>query len=97
MSTSIWRRALVATALAAPLLIAPATAEPDSARTTVTTTATDADDTKGRLDVLRVRHRAVTEGPRTTLAFTVRTQRQFDDTDLSWRHRHFVIELDTDG
>ncbi|MGH3453487.1 MAG: hypothetical protein ACRDPQ_18405 [Nocardioidaceae bacterium] len=97
MSTSIWRRALVATALAAPLLIAPATAEPDSARTTVTTTATDADDTKGRLDVLRVRHRAVTDGPRTTLAFTVRTQRQFDDIELSWRHRHFVVELDTDG
>jgi hypothetical protein len=97
MSTSTWRRALIATALAAPLLIAPAAATPDDARTSVTTTASDADDTKGPLDIRQVRHRVVTDGVRTSLTFTVRTQGRFDDADLSWRHRHFIVELDTDG
>lgn len=102
MSTSTWRRAVVATAVAAPLLVAPAAAAPesattDSARTSVTMTATDRDDTEGPLDIRRVRHRVATHDDWTRLAYTVRTQGRFDGGDLSWRHRHFVIELDTDG
>jgi hypothetical protein len=99
MSTPHWRRALVATAIAAPLLIAPATAMPadDAARTSVITTATDRNDTEGPLDVRLVKHRIATHADRTTLAFTVRTWRSFDNADLSRRQRHFVIELDRDG
>jgi hypothetical protein len=98
MFTPNWRRSLAASAIAAPLLIGPATALPDdAARISITTTATDRDDTEGPLDVRRVQHRVATHAHRTTLAFTVRTQRGFDNTDLSRRHRHFVIELDRDG
>jgi hypothetical protein len=93
-----WRRCLVATAIAAPMLIAPAAAAPpDGSRVIDTKTVTDGDDTAGPLDIVRVRHRTVSAGSHTRLAYTVRVQGPFDDADLSWRHRHFIIELNTDS
>jgi hypothetical protein len=94
-----WRRALVIGAVAAPMLLAPAAAQlpPDAHRSTITTTVTDANDTAGPLDVLRVRHRVVGDERRARLSFTVRVQGPFDDADLSWRHRHFILEMDIDG
>jgi len=87
--------------LAAVAAVGPATArpaeEPSSGRPVITTTVTDRDDTAGPLDVVEVRHRVVGDEDGARLAFTVRSQRRFDDADLSWRHRHFILELDTDG
>jgi hypothetical protein len=100
MFTPNWRRSLAASAIAAPLLIGPATAMPAddaAARTAITTTATDRNDTEGPLDVRQVKHRIATHAHRTTLAFTVRTWRGFDNTDLSRRQRNVVLELDRDG
>lgn len=97
------RRPLVAAAVAAAMLTVPAAAdgvEPrdeGDARTSITKTVTDADDTSGPLDMRRARHRVVRGDHGTRLAFTVHTQRPFADADLSWRHRHFILELDTDG
>lgn len=100
------RRPLVAALIACPLLAIPAAMEsatarpaeaPSSGRSTITTTVTDGDDTAGPLDVVKVRHRVVGNEHWARLAFTVRTQRAFDDAQLSWRHRHFILELDTDG
>jgi hypothetical protein len=95
----LWRRATVAAAVALPMLLAPAAAQlpPEDDRSTITTTATDANDTAGPLDVRRVRHRVVGDDRWARLTFTVRAQRPFDDTDLSWRQRHFILELDVDG
>jgi hypothetical protein len=93
------RRSLVAAALALPLLMTPAAAqlEPDGGRATITTTVTDADDTAGPLDIVRVRHRVTGDERWARLTFTVRAQRPFDATDLSWRHRHFILEMDING
>jgi hypothetical protein len=97
MRLPTWRRSLVAAAIAAPMLIAPAAATPDGSRTIVTKTVTDGDDTGGPLDILRVRHRVVSHGSHARLAYTVRVQGPYDNADLSRRHRHFVIDLDTGG
>ncbi|HYJ67057.1 MAG TPA: hypothetical protein VEX15_05280 [Nocardioidaceae bacterium] len=97
MRPPTWRRCLVAAAVAAPLLIAPAAAAPGGSHTVVTKTVTDGDDTGGPLDIVRVRHRVVSDGSHTQLAYAVRVQGPFDDADLSWRHRHFIVDLDTDG
>jgi hypothetical protein len=96
MRPSTWRRPLVAAALATPLLLVPAAAEPDSSRS-ITTRVTDADDTGGPLDIVAVRHRVEGDDRSARLSFTVRTQRDFEDSELSWRYRHFIVELDTDG
>lgn len=99
-------RPLAAALIACPLLAAPAALDSAAARpadesagrrTTITTTVTDSNDTAGPFDVLKVRHRVVGNRNWARLAFTVRTQRAFDDAQLSWRHRHFILELDTDG
>jgi hypothetical protein len=97
MRLPTWRRCLVAAAIAAPMLIAPAAAAPDGSHVIATKTVTDGDDTGGPLDIVRVVHRVVSDGNHTRLAYTVRVQGPFDDADLSWRHRHFIIDLDIDG
>jgi hypothetical protein len=97
MRLPTWRRCLVAAAVAAPMLIAPAAATPDGSRIIVTKTASDGNDTGGPLDIVRIRHRVVSEGSHARLAYTVRVQGPFDNADLSWRRRHFIVELDTDG
>ena len=106
MRQPIRRRLLVATLLLCPLVAASGVMTPAAARpaaeaptrsTTITTTVTDGNDTAGPLDVLKVRHQVVGDRSRARLAYTVRTQRAFDDAQLSWRYRNFVLELDTDG
>ncbi len=66
---------------------------------TYTTQVTDPDDTAGRLDIARVRHRVTsdTRGQHVTVAFRVRTFKAFDATALHPHRRSLVIELDTDG
>lgn len=105
MRPSDWRRPFAAALFTIPLLAAPAAAAPagtapaetSTKPITITTTVTDANDTAGPLDVLKVRHRVVGTRHWARLAFTVRTQRAFDDAQLSWRHRHLILEMDTDG
>jgi len=65
---------------------------------TVTLLATDADDTSGRLDIARVRHRVVRHADQAaSVTYEVRTFGRFHDWELSRHDRHFVIELDADG
>lgn len=83
---------LIATAATA----VPATA--DGTPVTVTTTLTDHDDTAGRLDVARVRHRLTVFGPdHARVSYTVTTHDAFRATRLSPRWRNFVLELNRDG
>lgn len=65
---------------------------------TITTTVSDPNDTRGRLDIASVRHRIRVRSPqRVSVTYRVKTYTDFATSALDRRHRHFVIELHRDS
>lgn len=90
--------ALLALLGSSPTLARTTSTPGPSLTTTVTGSATDPDDTAGRLDISRVTDRVTQIDRRhSVVTFRVRTLAAFDSQRLSPRHRNFVLELNRDS